>query len=105
MYRILKNAGKSEKHTFINLSFSGFAPFAVLRENQIQLRIMPVINIEVEISAPIERAFDLARSINLHEATMLNTNEKAIGGVTKGLISLDETVTWQATHFGIRQKL
>jgi len=28
-----------------------------------------------------------------------------IAGVTTGLISLDQEVTWQATHFGIRQKL
>lgn len=66
---------------------------------------MPVIEIEVEINAPVERAFDLARCIDLHEETMSRTNEKAIEGTTKGLINLGETVTWQATHFGIRQKL
>jgi ligand-binding SRPBCC domain-containing protein len=66
---------------------------------------MPIIEIEVEIYAPIERVFDLARCIDLHEETMSRNNEKAIGGVTKGLINLGETVTWQATHFGIRQKL
>ena len=66
---------------------------------------MPVIKIEIEINAPIERVFDLARCIDLHEETMSKTNEKAIGGVTRGLINLGETVTWQATHFGIRQKL
>lgn len=66
---------------------------------------MPVIEIEIEIDAPIERVFDLARCIDLHEETMSKTNEKAIGGVTKGLINLGETVTWQATHFRIRQKL
>jgi len=66
---------------------------------------MPVIEIEIEINAPIERVFDLARCIDLHEETMSQTNEKAIEGVTKGLIKLGETVTWQATHFGIRQKL
>lgn len=32
-------------------------------------------------------------------------NEKAIAGVTKGLINLGQSVTWEATHFGIRQKL
>lgn len=66
---------------------------------------MPKIEIEVEINAPIERVFDLARCIDLHEESMAQTNEKAVGGVTKGLINLDETVTWEATHFGIRQKL
>ncbi len=66
---------------------------------------MPIIEIEFEINAPIERVFDLARCIDLHEETMSKTNEKAIDGITKGLMSLGETVTWQATHFGIRQKL
>src|SRR5437868_4022865 len=66
---------------------------------------MPVIEIEIEINAPIERVFDLARCIDLHEKTMSKTREKAIAGRTKGLIDLGETVTWQATHFGIRQKL
>ena len=29
------------------------------------------------------------------------TNEKAIAGVTSGMMKLHDTVTWQATHFGI----
>jgi ligand-binding SRPBCC domain-containing protein len=66
---------------------------------------MPVIIIEIEIKAPVERVFDLARCIDLHEETMSKTGEKAIDGVREGLINLGETVTWQATHFGIRQKL
>jgi len=66
---------------------------------------MPVIKLQIEIKAPIERVFDLARCIDLHEATMSRHNEKAIDGVVKGLINKDETVTWEATHFGIRQRL
>lgn len=34
-----------------------------------------------------------------------NTKEKAIAGKTSGLINYGETVTWQAIHFGIKQKL
>lgn len=66
---------------------------------------MPVIKIEIEVDAPVERAFDLARCIDLHEATMSRHNERAVAGVTKGLINLGESVTWQATHFGMRQNL
>ena len=33
------------------------------------------------------------------------TSEEAISGVTQGLIGLNEYVTWEATHFGIRQQL
>ena len=66
---------------------------------------MPVIKLEIEINAPVERVFDLARCIDLHIETMKQSNEQAIDGITQGLINLDETVTWQATHFGIRQNL
>lgn len=66
---------------------------------------MPVINLETTINAPIERVFDLARSIDLHQHSMGHTNERAIGGVTSGLINMGQTVTWEAVHFGIRQCL
>jgi ligand-binding SRPBCC domain-containing protein len=66
---------------------------------------MSIIKIELTVNAPIERVFDLARCIDLHEATMSKHKEKVIGGVTKGLIEIGESVTWEATHFGIRQKL
>lgn len=66
---------------------------------------MPIIKLETMINAPIERVFDLARSIDLHADSMSHTNEKAVDGVTKGLINVGETVTWEATHFGIRQRL
>ncbi|MBX7173465.1 MAG: SRPBCC family protein [Pyrinomonadaceae bacterium] len=66
---------------------------------------MPRIELETIINAPIERVFDLSRSIDLHADSMSHTDEKAVDGVTKGLISLGETVTWEATHFGIKQRL
>jgi ligand-binding SRPBCC domain-containing protein len=66
---------------------------------------MPIIKIEFRVNAPLERVFDLARCIDLHEATMMKQGEKAIAGVTKGLIKLGETVTWEATHFSVKQNL
>ena len=55
--------------------------------------------------APVERCFDLARSIELHQASTGATEERAVGGVTAGLIGAGETVTWEARHFGVRQRL
>ncbi len=34
-----------------------------------------------------------------------HTREVAVAGVTNGLIGPDEEVTWEATHFGVRQRL
>ncbi len=66
---------------------------------------MPVIETLVEIRAPIERVFDLSRSIDLHLASTGQTRERAVAGVTSGLISLGEQVTWRAKHFGVWQDL
>lgn len=65
---------------------------------------MPVIELETFIRADINTCFDLSRSIDLHTLSTAKTKEKAIAGKTSGLIELNETVTWQATHFGVRQK-
>jgi len=59
------------------------------------------LNLQTLINAPIERCFDLARSIDFHLRTAESTGEKAISGVTTGLISDGQEVEWKARHFGI----
>jgi ligand-binding SRPBCC domain-containing protein len=59
------------------------------------------------ISAPIERCFDLARSVEVHLAGNVHFGESAVavGGVTSGLVELGQRVTWRAKHFGVWQNL
>ncbi len=66
---------------------------------------MPSIYLSTSINAPVELVFDLARSIDLHAISLDHTNEKAVAGRTCGLVEKGETVTWEATHFGITQQL
>ncbi|HVW14833.1 MAG TPA: SRPBCC family protein [Mucilaginibacter sp.] len=66
---------------------------------------MPRIELLTNIHAPIEKVFDLARSIDLHMESTKHTGEKAIAGKISGLIGSGETVTWRAKHFGIWQNL
>ena len=66
---------------------------------------MTEIRVVTRIRAPPERCFNLARSIDMHVASASQTGEKAVGGVTSGLINLGQSVTWEATHFGVRQRL
>ena len=66
---------------------------------------MPVIELETQIDAPIDIVFDLSRSIDLHVESTAQTMEKAVAGCTSGLIGLGEDVTWEATHFWVRQQL
>ena len=66
---------------------------------------MPVIDITTQISAPMQRVFDLSRSVDLHATSTAHTGERAVAGVTSGLMSLGQEVTWRARHFGIWQRL
>lgn len=66
---------------------------------------MSVIIIKLHIKATPAICFDLARSIDLHQVSALQTREKAIDGVTSGLIDAGQSVTWRAKHFGVWQEL
>ena len=66
---------------------------------------MPVIKVVTLIRAPIEDCFDLARDVEIHLRSTAETRERVVGGVMTGLIGLNEEVTWEATHLGIRQRL
>ena len=59
------------------------------------------------IQAPVERCFDLARSVEVHLAGNEHCGETAVAlaGVTSGLIGLAQRVTWRAKHFGVWQTL
>lgn len=59
------------------------------------------------IQAPIERCFDLARSVEVHLAGNIHYGEAAVAtaGVTSGLIGLHERVTWRAKHFAFWHEL
>ena len=66
---------------------------------------MPSIRIVTEIEAPVERCFDLARNIDFHARSLASTGERAVAGRTAGLIGPGESVTWEARHLGVRQRL
>ena len=54
-----------------------------------------------ESRLPVAQLFDRARSIDLHLDSQKDSGERAVGGVTKGLIGAGQEVTWRAKHFGI----
>lgn len=61
--------------------------------------------LETQINASPETCFDLMRDVRLHTETTAHTNERAVAGVTDGMIGLGQTVTFEGTHFGMRQRL
>ena len=61
---------------------------------------MTTINLTTNIKASKQIVFDVSRNIDIHQQSASPTKEKAIDGVTSGLINLNETVTWRGKHFG-----
>lgn len=66
---------------------------------------MPVIRLTTRIKAPVERVFDLSRSIDLHLKSAENSGEIVAAGRTSGLLELGEEVTWNGSHLGFQQTL
>jgi ligand-binding SRPBCC domain-containing protein len=65
---------------------------------------MPLIKLETIIKAPIQLCFDLARDVDIHMASTAQTGERAIAGITSGLMKLGDEVTWEAKHLFVRQR-
>ena len=66
---------------------------------------MARIELSLYVAAPVDRCFDLARSVEAHLRSTAATGERAVGGKTTGLLGLGDEVTWRARHFGVRQHL
>ena len=59
---------------------------------------MSSIHLTTFIAAPVNRVFDLARSIDFHRHSMSKYKEEAVAGTRFGLIEKNETVTWKGKH-------
>lgn len=62
---------------------------------------MQLIELETRIAAPPERCFLLSLSIDLHMNITAQTRERAIAGVTHGIVGPNQTITWRGRHFGL----
>lgn len=62
---------------------------------------MTNLKLTTRIKADKKTVFDLSRSIDLHQLSMKDSNEKATAGTGSGLINLNETVTFKGKHFGL----
>jgi len=63
------------------------------------------IRVETIIGASIEVCFDLSRSLRAHVATTSNSKERVVSQHEQDLLGLDDAVTFEAVHFGVRQRL
>lgn len=80
-------------------------PFSLRNDRRPINAAVTLIELETFIAAPVETCFDASRDIALHLASAAATGERVIAGRTAGLCELGDTMTWQARHFGIWQKM
>ena len=66
---------------------------------------MPTLTLETSIAAPIDLVFDLSRDLDVHAQTVPHTQERATGSSDGRRIGPGDTLTFEAAHFGIRQRL
>ena len=66
---------------------------------------MAYIRLETFVNALIELCFDLSRDLDVHMASSGQSGERAVAGVTSGMVKLGDEITWEATHFYVRQRL
>ena len=66
---------------------------------------MPLIRLELVVAAPPEVCFDLAIDVDAHQDAFGHTGERVVAGVMSGPMALGDEVTWEAVHFGVRQRL
>jgi hypothetical protein len=57
------------------------------------------------IAASPQRCFDLSLDLDFHQRSFGHTGERIVGGCPSGCIDLHQYVTWEARHFGIRQRM
>lgn len=62
---------------------------------------MPSITLTTWVPAQPQDCFELSLSVDAHTASMKDSGERAVAGVTSGVLRLSDTVTWRARHFGL----
>ena len=89
-------------------SHQGEFPFGRVRKPRYQKArltlIMPIITLATIINAPPAICFDAARDAQLHRESARATGERIVAGRDVGLWELNDEITFEGTHLGVRQR-
>lgn len=66
---------------------------------------MASFTLERLVPASPREVFDLSLDVGLHLASQSSRGERAVAGVTDGMMGEGDQVTWSARHFGIRFRM
>ena len=64
-------------------------------------RAVPSLTLRTRIAAPVQACFELSLTVEAHTESMGDSGERAIAGVTSGVMGPGDSVTWRARHFGV----
>jgi ligand-binding SRPBCC domain-containing protein len=53
----------------------------------------------------MELCFDLSVDVDVHQASVVATGERAVGGTTSGRMGFGDQVTWEARHLGRTRRM
>ncbi|MCX4549886.1 SRPBCC family protein [Streptomyces sp. NBC_01387] len=66
---------------------------------------MPNFEVVTAIAAPPDQVFAVCLDVEAHTRSMAASSERAVDGGPRGELSLGDTVTFQARHFGLTWRL
>jgi ligand-binding SRPBCC domain-containing protein len=66
---------------------------------------MSKIILETFINSTPEVCYKLSLNVDLHQLSTSKTGEHIVDGISKGIMNLNDMVTWRAKHFGVWQNL
>ncbi|MFK0290730.1 SRPBCC family protein [Streptomyces sp. NPDC090442] len=66
---------------------------------------MPHFEVVTAVAAPPDQVFAVCLDVEAHTRSMADSSERAVGGKTRGELSLGDTVTFQARHLGLTWRL
>lgn len=92
---------RERKSLAVTLSPERSCRVAVTGAGHRDTEAMRTISIETTIAAPVAACFDLSLSVDAHANSMAASGERAVAGVMSGAMTLGDSVTWRARHFGI----
>ena len=101
----MRGLGRRARHRGLTVTVQdrerSVSPTATVSHGADKREIMAHLVLVTDVHAPVERCFALSCDIDLHRRSMGASKERAIAGVTSGLIGPGQQVTWQARHLGI----
>ncbi|WP_354644646.1 SRPBCC family protein [Kitasatospora camelliae] len=66
---------------------------------------MPRFEITTVLPVPAQQVFEACLDVEAHTRSMAASSERAVAGTTHGHLTLGDTVTFRARHFGLTWRL